>query len=33
MGQLNVAATQLVGSLNALQANLNSVKSKYNYTV
>lgn len=30
---LNVAATQLVGSLNALQANLNSVKSKYNYTV
>jgi len=30
---LNVAATQLVGSLNALQANLNNVKSKYNYTV
>jgi hypothetical protein len=30
---LNVASTQLVGSLNALQANLNSIKSKYNYTV
>jgi hypothetical protein len=30
---LNVAATQLQGSLNALQANLNNLKSKYNYTV
>jgi hypothetical protein len=30
---LNVAAVQLVGSLNAVQANLNNLKSKYNYTV
>ena len=30
---LNVASTQLQGSLNALQANLNNLKSKYNYTV
>jgi hypothetical protein len=30
---LNVAATQLQGSLKALQANLNNLKSKYNYTV
>lgn len=30
---LNVAATQLQTSLNALQANLNNLKSKYNYTV
>lgn len=30
---LNVVATQLQGSLNALQANLNNLKSKYNYTV
>lgn len=29
---LNVAATQLQTSLNALQANLNNLKSKYNYT-
>jgi hypothetical protein len=30
---LNIAATQLQGSLNALQANLDNLKSKYNYTV
>ena len=30
---LNLAAVQLVGSLNAVQANLNNLKSKYNYTV
>jgi hypothetical protein len=30
---LNVASTQLVASLNALQANLEGLKSKYNYTV
>ena len=29
---LNVAAAQLQTSLNALQANLNNLKSKYNYT-
>ena len=29
---LNTAATQLQGSLNALQANLDNLKSKYNYT-
>ena len=31
--QLNIAATQLNSSLQALQANLDSIKSKYNYTV
>ena len=31
--QLNVAATQVNSSLQALQANLESLKSKYNYTV
>jgi hypothetical protein len=31
--QLNIVSTQLVSSLNALQANLESLKSKYNYTV
>ena len=31
--QLNLAATQVNSSLQALQANLNSLKSKYNYTV
>ena len=30
---VNLAATQLSISLNALQANLNNLKSKYNYTV
>jgi hypothetical protein len=30
---LNVASVQLIGSLNALQSNLNNLKSKYNYTV
>jgi hypothetical protein len=30
---LNIAATQLQGSLKALQANLDNLKSKYNYTV
>jgi hypothetical protein len=30
---LNVASTQLVASLNALQSNLEGLKSKYNYTV
>ena len=33
LAPLNVAAIQLVGSLNALQSNLNNLKSKYNYTV
>ena len=33
LAPLNIAATQLVGSLEALQANLNNLKSKYNYTV
>jgi len=33
LAPLNVAATQLVASLKALQANLNNLKSKYNYTV
>lgn len=31
--QLNIAATQVNSSLSALQANLESLKSKYNYTV
>lgn len=31
--QLNLAATQVNNSLQALQANLESLKSKYNYTV
>ena len=31
--QLNIVATQLNSSLQALQANLDSIKSKYNYTV
>ena len=31
--QLNVAATQVNSSLQSLQANLDSLKSKYNYTV
>lgn len=31
--QLNLAATQLNSSLQALQANLDSIKSKYNFTV
>ena len=31
--QLNLAATQLNSSLKALQANLDSLKSKYNFTV
>lgn len=33
LAPLNVAAVQLVGALNALQSNLNNLKSKYNYTV
>jgi hypothetical protein len=33
LGPLNVVSTQLASSLNALQANLNNIKSKYNYTV
>ena len=33
LGPLNVVSTQLASSLNALQANLNNLKSKYNYTV
>ena len=33
LGPLNIVSTQLVGSLNALKANLNNLKSKYNYTV
>jgi hypothetical protein len=33
LAPLNVVSTQLVTSLNALQANLNNLKSKYNYTV
>ena len=33
LSRMNIAATQLVSSLNALQANLNNLKSKYNYTV
>jgi len=33
IAQLNIAATQLNSSLLALQANLESLKSKYNYTV
>jgi len=32
LAQLNIASTQLISSLNALQANLNNLKSKYNYT-
>jgi hypothetical protein len=31
--QLNVAAAQVNTSLQALQANLETLKSKYNYTV
>ena len=31
--QLNIAASQVNSSLQALQANLDSLKSKYNYTV
>ncbi len=33
IAQLNIAATQLNSSLLALQANLETLKSKYNYTV
>jgi hypothetical protein len=33
LGPLNVVSTQLVSSLSSLQANLNNLKSKYNYTV
>ena len=33
LGPLNIVSTQLDASLKALQANLNNLKSKYNYTV
>ena len=33
LAPLNIASSQLVSSLGALQANLESLKSKYNYTV